>query len=33
MAELGYRADLTRAQADLASANSSWERNRCSTAG
>lgn len=29
MSEIGYRADLTRAQADLASANSSWQRSRC----
>lgn len=33
MAELAYRPDMTRAQADLASANSSWERNRCGAAG
>lgn len=33
MSEIGYRADLTRAQADLASANSSWQRNRCGGTG
>lgn len=33
MAEIAYRPDLTRAQADLASANSSWQRNRCGGTG
>jgi hypothetical protein len=33
MSELAYRPDLTRAQADLNSVNSSWERNRCGTNG